>query len=150
MFISQNWPKTANSSWHCSFNSSFNHSFIHLFIISFAPSSLPPFFCSISHLSIYKFDPSFLRVTIPLKIWFLNHFFFPGSYGDKTPKSFLGRVYASLWMFTGLLLMTSLTAQITSIITADSLRPLDEEFGYTVCMNLSLILTWCFEFVRPN
>lgn len=53
-------------------------------------------------------------------------------YGDKTPKSFLGRVYASLWMLTGMLLMTSLTAQITSIITADSLLPLDDEFGYNI------------------
>ena len=67
-----------------------------------------------------------------LKVWLLKHQFFFGSYGDRTPKSFLGRVYASLWMFTGMLLMTSFTAQISSILTADGLRPLDDEFGYNV------------------
>ena len=59
-------------------------------------------------------------------------FHFLGSYGDKTPKSFLGRVYASLWMFIAMLLMSSFTAQISSIMTTDSLRPLDEHFGYKV------------------
>ena len=74
-----------------------------------------------------------LTCTKLLKVWFLEHFpFYFGSYGDKTPKSPLGRVYASLWMFLGMILMTSFTAQVSSIITADALRPLDEEFGYNV------------------
>ncbi|KAJ7351045.1 hypothetical protein OS493_037108 [Desmophyllum pertusum] len=53
-------------------------------------------------------------------------------YGDKTPKSCLGRVYASLWMIIGMLLMSTITAQISSTITTDGLRPLDEEFGHKI------------------
>ncbi|XP_078366490.1 uncharacterized protein LOC144650638 [Oculina patagonica] len=53
-------------------------------------------------------------------------------YGDKTPKSFMGRAYASLWMIIGMLLMSSITAQISSTITTDGLRPLDEEFGHKI------------------
>ncbi|KAL9979005.1 hypothetical protein ACROYT_G016595 [Oculina patagonica] len=53
-------------------------------------------------------------------------------YGDKTPKSFLGRTYASLWMIIGMLLLSSITAQISSTITTDGLRPLDEEFGHNI------------------
>jgi len=35
-------------------------------------------------------------------------------------------------MFTGMLLMSSFTAQISSTITTDGLRPLDEDFGYKI------------------
>lgn len=50
-------------------------------------------------------------------------------YGDKTPRSFLGRAYASLWMIIGMLLISAFTAQISSVITADGLSPLNEIFG---------------------
>jgi len=50
-------------------------------------------------------------------------------YGDKTPRSFLGRAYASLWMIIGMLLMSVFTAQISSFITADELSPLNEILG---------------------
>jgi len=50
-------------------------------------------------------------------------------YGDKTPRSFLARAYASLWMIIGMLLMSTFTAQISSSITADGLSPLNELFG---------------------
>ena len=51
------------------------------------------------------------------------------SYGDKTPKSALARAYASLWMIVGLMLMSIITAQVSSIITADNLRPLNDGLG---------------------
>ncbi|RMX42014.1 hypothetical protein pdam_00001218 [Pocillopora damicornis] len=50
-------------------------------------------------------------------------------YGDKAPKSSLARMYASLWMIIGMLLMSTITAQISSSITADGLRPLNDVFG---------------------
>ena len=58
--------------------------------------------------------------------------YFIGSYGDKTPKSILARVYASLWMIVGLMLMSVITAQVSSTITSENLRPLDESFGKRV------------------
>ena len=42
-------------------------------------------------------------------------------YGDKTPKSFLGRVIAVGWMFSGIILISSLTATITTSMTFDRL-----------------------------
>ena len=51
------------------------------------------------------------------------------SYGDKTPKSTLARAYASLWMIVGLMLMSIITAQVSSIITANNLRPLNDALG---------------------
>ena len=42
-------------------------------------------------------------------------------YGDKTPKSFLGRVIAVGWMFSGIILISSLTATITTSMTLDRL-----------------------------
>jgi ABC-type amino acid transport substrate-binding protein len=42
-------------------------------------------------------------------------------YGDKTPKSFLGRILGVFWMFSGIILISSLTATITSSMTLDRL-----------------------------
>ena len=42
-------------------------------------------------------------------------------YGDKTPKSFLGRIIAVGWMFSGIILISSLTATITTSMTIDRL-----------------------------
>ena len=42
-------------------------------------------------------------------------------YGDKTPKSFLGRIIAVGWMFSGIILISSLTATITTSMTFDRL-----------------------------
>jgi len=42
-------------------------------------------------------------------------------YGDKTPKSFLGRILGVFWMFSGIILISSLTATITSTMTLDQL-----------------------------
>ncbi len=42
-------------------------------------------------------------------------------YGDKTPKSFVGRIIAVFWMFSGIILISSLTATITTSMTLDRL-----------------------------
>ncbi|MDP6793852.1 MAG: transporter substrate-binding domain-containing protein [Verrucomicrobiota bacterium] len=42
-------------------------------------------------------------------------------YGDKTPKSFFGRIIAVGWMFSGIILISSLTATITTSMTIDRL-----------------------------
>lgn len=42
-------------------------------------------------------------------------------YGDKTPKSLLGRILGVFWMFSGIILISSLTATITSTMTFDRL-----------------------------
>ena len=47
-------------------------------------------------------------------------------YGDKTPKSFVGRIIAVFWMFSGIVLISSLTATITTSMTLDRL---DDQIG---------------------
>ena len=44
----------------------------------------------------------------------------------------LGCMPHSLWMIIGMLLMSTITAQISSSITADGLRPLNDMFGSKV------------------
>ncbi|KAL9963405.1 hypothetical protein ACROYT_G026915 [Oculina patagonica] len=68
-------------------------------------------------------------------------------YGDKTPRSFLGRAYASLWMIIGMLLMSTFTAQISSSITADGLSPLNEIFGSRIGVPLgsrNYFMKYCY------
>lgn len=45
-------------------------------------------------------------------------------YGDKAPKSFGGRVVALVWMFCGIILISSFTAAITSALTINQLSQL--------------------------
>lgn len=42
-------------------------------------------------------------------------------YGDKTPKSIPGRIVATIWMFSSVLLISYFTASITSILTVQQL-----------------------------
>lgn len=43
-------------------------------------------------------------------------------YGDKVPKSTWGRIIATVWMFSGLFIIASFTAAITSALTLSELR----------------------------
>jgi len=43
-------------------------------------------------------------------------------YGDKVPKTFGGRVFATLWMFTGIILISTFIATISSILTVSQLE----------------------------
>ncbi len=42
-------------------------------------------------------------------------------YGDKTPKGIIGRIVATIWMFTGILLISYFTASVTSALTVQKL-----------------------------
>ncbi|XP_022792246.1 uncharacterized protein LOC111331402 [Stylophora pistillata] len=50
-------------------------------------------------------------------------------YSDKVPKSSRAQVYASLWMIIGMLMMSTITAQISSSVTAEGFHRLDDMFG---------------------
>ena len=43
-------------------------------------------------------------------------------YGDKAPKSFLGRIISVAWMFIALILISSFTATIASTMTVNTLE----------------------------
>lgn len=49
-------------------------------------------------------------------------------YGDKTPLSLTGRVIATIWMFTGILLISYFTASVTSALTIQNLSTEIKEF----------------------
>ena len=42
-------------------------------------------------------------------------------YGDKTPKTILGRIISIIWMFTAIVLISSFTAAIASALTVHNL-----------------------------
>lgn len=42
-------------------------------------------------------------------------------YGDKTPKGVAGRIVATVWMFTGVMLISYFTASVTSALTVERL-----------------------------
>jgi len=41
-------------------------------------------------------------------------------YGDKTPRSFIGRLFGVLWILLGLIVITMFTATVTSALTLSS------------------------------
>ncbi|MHC4990080.1 MAG: transporter substrate-binding domain-containing protein [Planctomycetota bacterium] len=43
-------------------------------------------------------------------------------YGDKAPRTFLGRVIAIVWMFAGITLLATFTAALTSALTVENIR----------------------------
>ncbi len=48
-------------------------------------------------------------------------------YGDKTPKTFGGRTISLIWMFIGIILLSTITASITSTLTIKKLEVSSEE-----------------------
>jgi ABC-type amino acid transport substrate-binding protein len=43
-------------------------------------------------------------------------------YGDKVPRTFGGRLFATVWMFTGIILISTFIATITSVLTVSQLE----------------------------
>lgn len=43
-------------------------------------------------------------------------------YGDKSPKSFFARLFATVWMVTGIILLSMFTAQVSSRLTTQELK----------------------------
>ena len=48
---------------------------------------------------------------------FMSHTF---RYGDKTPRSFFGRLFGVLWILLGVIVITMFTATVTSALTHSS------------------------------
>lgn len=59
-------------------------------------------------------------------------------YGDKAPKSLFARLFAIVWMVTGIILLSMFTAQVSSRLTAQELKSDDHLFGKKVTGLLSL------------
>lgn len=58
--------------------------------------------------------------------------FFYFRYGDKTPRSLLARLFAIVWMVSGIILLSMFTAQVSSRLTAQELRSDHHLFGKKV------------------
>ena len=43
---------------------------------------------------------------------------FSNRYGDKAPKTWIGRIFASIWIMCGITLCSMLTASLTNVITS--------------------------------
>lgn len=50
-------------------------------------------------------------------------------YGDKTPVTFAGRVLGLIWMFVGIVIISSFTASITSLLTLSQLESVIKKPG---------------------
>ena len=63
-----------------------------------------------------------------------NHFIYLcNSYGDKSPKSIVARIFSIIWIMLGLIAMAIFTANVTSALTAASLEvKLNSLEGYKV------------------
>ncbi|CAH3015563.1 unnamed protein product [Porites evermanni] len=59
-------------------------------------------------------------------------------YGDKTPRSLLARLFAIVWMVSGIILLSMFTAQVSSRLTAQELRSDHHLFGKKVGVPPSL------------
>ena len=53
-----------------------------------------------------------------LKYLFLFQFFYLIRYGDKTPKSFLGRLFGVIWILVGAMMLSLFTALSTNAVQA--------------------------------
>ena len=53
-------------------------------------------------------------------------------YGDKAPKSLFARLFATVWMVTGIILLSLFTAQVSSRLTAQELKSEDHLSGKKV------------------
>ncbi len=54
-------------------------------------------------------------------IWWAASTMTTVGYGDKAPRSFIGRVFGIVWMFTAILVISSLTGSIAASLTASEL-----------------------------
>lgn len=59
-------------------------------------------------------------------------------YGDKAPKSLFARLFATVWMVGGIILLSLFTAQVSSRLTAQELKSEDHLFGKKVTGLLSV------------
>ena len=67
------------------------------------------------------------------------------SYGDKTPRSLLARLFAIVWMVSGIILLSMFTAQVSSRLTAQELRSDHHLFGKKVNRNFPFFFISFFQ-----
>ena len=66
---------------------------------------------------------------------------YPHRYGDKTPKSVVGRIFSIIWIQLGLVIMAIFMAHITSALTVLNLEMgLGSLAGKKVCESLLSII----------
>ena len=53
-------------------------------------------------------------------MYWVNLGFILRRYGDKTPRSLIGRLFGVLWILLGLIVITMFTATVTSALTLSS------------------------------
>lgn len=61
-----------------------------------------------------------------------DHVPFLCRYGDKAPKSLFARLFATVWMIAGIILLSMFTAQVSSRLTTQELKSDDHLFGKKV------------------
>ena len=59
-------------------------------------------------------------------------FIFLKRYGDKSPKSFFARLFATVWMITGIILLSMFTAQVSSRLITQEIKSGDHLFNKRV------------------
>ncbi|KAJ7351046.1 hypothetical protein OS493_037109 [Desmophyllum pertusum] len=62
-------------------------------------------------------------------------------YGDKAPKSLLARLFAAIWMITGVVLLSMFTAQASARLIAQEMKSGNHLFGKKV-RNEPFIAVW--------
>ena len=62
-------------------------------------------------------------------------------YGDKAPKSLFARLFATVWMVTGIILLSMFTAQVSSRLTAQELKSEDHLSGKKVTRLFFLVFS---------
>lgn len=55
-------------------------------------------------------------------LWFSAVTMTTVGYGDKAPKTFMGRIIALIWMFTAIIIISTFTGMIASSLTSDRLQ----------------------------
>ena len=55
-------------------------------------------------------------------IWWATVTLFTIGYGDKVPHKVVSRIVTMIWMFVGVLMVATITAEVTSSVTVDSLK----------------------------
>lgn len=55
-------------------------------------------------------------------IWWATVTLFTIGYGDKVPHKVVSRIVTIIWMFTGVLMVATITAEVTSSLTVESLQ----------------------------
>lgn len=78
-------------------------------------------------------------------------------YGDKTPRSFFGRLFGVLWILLGVIVVTMFTATVTSALTHSAspeftaaLEGQEVNNDSKLTINDKMVFYTTFEAIQPN